>query len=208
MIRTATPSFRGGRGWTVHKRRPAAVAGSVGAAGLRIIHAVNTQRLVTLRHRPDCRHGARGFTILELLVALVVVGVLTAVAYPSFTASIRKGRRAEAFGKLNAVQLAQERWRSNNALYSSQLASLPTAVPPGLGIPLTTGDGRYALALGGVPSATGYEVIASAVSGTSQIDDGNCAQLGVRITNANIEYGSAATAQVIDYAAGNRCWAR
>ncbi len=142
------------------------------------------------------------------MIVLVIIGVLSALVYPSFVDSIRKGRRTEAFGKLNAVQLAQERWRSNNATYASLLTDAPTATPPGLGIPATTGDGRYAISLEAGVTATTYAVIASAISGTSQAQDGSCVRLRVRIASGNIFYGSATVAGTFDESAGNRCWSR
>ena len=59
--------------------------------------------------------GQPGFTIVELTIALVVVGVLASIALPSFMDAIRKSRRSDAFAALSAVQQAQERWRGNNA---------------------------------------------------------------------------------------------
>ncbi len=151
-----------------------------------------------------------GFTIVELVIVLVIIGVLTALVFPSFMDAVRKGRRTEAFGKLNAVQLAQERWRANNAAYSAVLTSAPTASPPGLGIPATSADGRYALSIEADPAtaATTYSATATAVSGSSQAADGSCAKLAVRIRDGNIEYGSAVAGGAPDYTAGNRCWAR
>ncbi|MEX6435586.1 type IV pilin protein, partial [Escherichia coli] len=40
------------------------------------------------------RRSVQGFTLVELMVAVAVVGILAAVAYPSYSESVRKGRRA------------------------------------------------------------------------------------------------------------------
>ena len=71
--------------------------------------------------------AAPGFTLVEVMIAVVIVGLLAAVAIPAFTDSVRKSRRAEAFSALSAVQLAQERWRGNNASYASELANTPAS---------------------------------------------------------------------------------
>lgn len=151
----------------------------------------------------------RGFTTIELLIALVILGVLLAVALPNFQSSIRKGRRSEAFSALSVVQQAQERHRSTNATFTTLLTAAPTATPPGLGLPATrTPTGYYDLAVSSA-NATTYVATATAVSGTSQANDGDCAVLAVRMEGGNIRYGSGTS---IDWTGTNtdpqRCWAR
>lgn len=146
------------------------------------------------------------------MLAVVIVGVLSALAYPTFLDSIRKGRRAEALTALAGVQQAQERWRSNNAAYTTVLANTAGAANPpnGLGVAATTPTGYYTMS---VPTATAteYTATATAVAGTSQDSDGSCKMLGARLTaGGNLSYGSGVSS--IDWAAANpdagRCWAR
>lgn len=146
----------------------------------------------------------RGFTLIELMIAVAILAIVGSLAYPSFMGSIRKGRRAEAFAALSAVQQAQERWRGSNATYSSNLTAAP---PAGLGLAATTAGGLYSISLTNT-SATGYEVSATAVSGTSQVHDGNCAKLGVRMAGGNLTYAGAGAAGTLAYAATNLCWNR
>jgi type IV pilus assembly protein PilE len=150
-----------------------------------------------------------GFTLVELMIAVVVVAVLASIALPSFMDSIRKSRRSDAFAALSAVQQAQERWRGNNASYASALANTAAAGSPpnGLGLPETTSSGYYSVALSGV-TATGYQATATAVTGKSQAADGNCFRLRVEMAGGNIVYGSAAAAGDFDVSSNNRCWAR
>ena len=69
----------------------------------------------------------RGFTLIELMIGVAIIGVIAAVAFPSYQASIRKSRRAEAIAALSSVQLAQERWRANNTTYTTSLwTTLPS----------------------------------------------------------------------------------
>ena len=162
--------------------------------------------------RPQPLRRARGFTIIELMIALVVVGVLLSLAFPSLMGSIRKSRRAEAFTKLNAVQLAQERFRANNPTYASSLTNAADAAPPGLALLASTTDGRYTVALddtdpAAVP-ATDYGVIATPVSGSSQVDDGNCARLRLRVRAGNTFYEAAPTGGSFSEALGRTCWVR
>ncbi len=89
-----------------------------------------------------------GFTLMELMIVLAIVGILAALAYPSYRDSVRKGNRAEAITALHAISLAQEKWRANNATYATNLTASSTATPPGLGLSAfapATGIALYAL---------------------------------------------------------------
>jgi type IV pilus assembly protein PilE len=151
--------------------------------------------------------------MVELALTLVVLGVLTAIALPSYQGSVRKGRRAEAFSALALVQQSQERWRGNNSSYTTVLPNTAAASAPadGLGVSSGTSSGLYTISLpDGSATATGYTVLATAVGGTSQAKDGDCKVLGVRVASGVIQYGSGAAA--IDWAAAEpdagKCWAR
>lgn len=144
------------------------------------------------------RRRLNGFTLIELMIAVAVVGILLAVALPSFLDSIRKGRRAEAFAALSAIQQAQERWRSNNALYGT-LSNLTIAS--------STSGGNYTLAVS-ASTATGYEATADG-SGSGQRNDGQCTKLSVRVDRGAITYASCTgSGCTFTYAATDRCWSR
>jgi type IV pilus assembly protein PilE len=153
----------------------------------------------------------RGFTLVELMIAVVVAGVLLAVALPSFTGSLRKSRRSDAFSALTAVQQAQERWRSLHGTYAanSDLTVATTATPPGLGLAASTASGNYGIAISD-PSANGYTVIATATSTGSQSSDAGCATMAVLVSSGDIKYGGSSGS--IDWTATNpdpnRCWNR
>jgi type IV pilus assembly protein PilE len=147
--------------------------------------------------------------MIEAMIVVALIGILAAIALPSFLDSIRKGRRSDAFAALSAVQQAQERWRGNRNAYAALLTPMPTADPPGLGLAATSPKGYYSIRIDDDSStATGYSATATAVSGTSQVNDGSCRMLRVRVDRGNIFYGSAAAEGDFDESAGNRCWAR
>lgn len=148
-----------------------------------------------------------GFTLIELMITVAILGIIGAIALPTFFDAIRKSRRTDAFTALSAVQQAQERWRANNPTYTDQLTALPSASVPGLGLPAVTTNGHYAIAIDS-PTATGYNVVATAQSTSSQARDGNCVRLRVQVAMGNITYGSAAATGGFDNSTGNRCWSR
>lgn len=136
-----------------------------------------------------------GFTLIELMIAIVLVGVLAAVALPSYRDSVRKGRRSEAFTALSTLQQAQERYRGNHTTFAA-LSDLP-------GITANTTNGHYAIAVSGVTDA-GYTATATAQG--SQAADTACGVLAVRMAGGNISYGAGSSSPT--FPDPNRCWAR
>jgi type IV pilus assembly protein PilE len=111
------------------------------------------------------RQCKTGFTLIELMIVVAVVGILAAIAYPSYMDSVRKSRRSDAINDLSAIALAQEKWRANHTTYGT-LADVWGGVT-------TTSGGYYTLA---IPTNTGtaFTITATAVSGTSQASDTGC----------------------------------
>jgi type IV pilus assembly protein PilE len=165
---------------------------------------INNRAMPALR--TGCPRRGHGFTLMELMIAIAIVAILAAVALPIYFDSIRKGRRSEAISALTAVQQAQERWRANNAAYTTALTA---SAPDGLGLAATTGNGMYTLTIDEA-SAIGYTVTAAAVSTGAQADDKRCASLRVKQLRGNVLYGSACkTCSLADPPTDpNRCWSR
>ena len=73
----------------------------------------------------------RGFTLMELIITMVIIGVLTAIAIPNYTAYIIRSNRAEARGQLLEMSVWMERWRTERGRYDNPAsAGNPPPTPP------------------------------------------------------------------------------
>lgn len=159
----------------------------------------------TARQLPHAARSRGGFTLIELMAVVVVIGLLAAVALPSFLDSVRKGRRAEAHAALAQLQQAQERWRANNSTYTGTLADLKLNLDASAHTP-----GDYYVVNIDSADGTGYTATANAVSGSSQAGDTQCTTMRVRLTGGNLQYGGCSGCSVPGGALAdpNRCWSR
>jgi len=73
---------------------------------------------------------ARGFTLIELMITVAVVGILAAVAYPSYLSFIIRGNRSQGQQFLMELAQRQERYRLDQGKYTDTLADLVGLSPP------------------------------------------------------------------------------
>lgn len=97
------------------------------------------------------KRSNRGFTLIEVMITVVIIGILTAVALPSYSDYLTRGRVSEAFSALGAAQASAEQFWTNTRDYTGFNA-------PGTGFPADTPN--FTFALSGV-SAAGYTLTAT-----------------------------------------------
>ena len=114
---------------------------------------------------------SRGYSIIELLIALAIAGILFAVAVPAYNGYVQRSHRADAHGALLDVSARQERFMSQNNTYTTEIAGAA-----GLNMGTTTSREEYydlsVAACGGGDISTCYVVTATARG--SQVGDTDC----------------------------------
>lgn len=109
-----------------------------------------------------------GFTIIELMIVVVIVGILSMIALPSFQASMLKGKRTDAKATLVDAASRMEQYYLDNKQYTATITAI--------GTPATSPEGHYTMsvtaATAACPIASCYELVATAQGG--QTDDTGC----------------------------------
>ena len=70
------------------------------------------------------RRGNRGFTLVEMMIAIGIIAILASIAYPSYVGSVKKSRRVEAQTALQQVATLEEQYFSETGSYTADLTKL------------------------------------------------------------------------------------
>ncbi len=87
------------------------------------------------------KRNTSGFTMVELLVVLVIIGILAAVATPIFLGNTQKAKASEAVATMSLIRQAQRDYFINNNSYITSISDISKTAPNGLNI--DTGVTQY-----------------------------------------------------------------
>jgi type IV pilus assembly protein PilE len=101
-----------------------------------------------------------GFTLVELMIVVVVLAIITAIAYPSYTGHVRKARRATAQAALVDVGAKEQAYLLERRAYATTLADLSFATPQEI-----TGAYTITLAVDNAASPMTFVATATPING-------------------------------------------
>jgi len=126
----------------------------------------NLTAIHTQAHIARTSNRERGFTFIEIMIAVVIVGILTALALPSYGNYVRDARRSD--GHLALLQAAQAMERCKSTSWSYASCTIETTSP----------EDYYTLAqVAADASATTYTITATATG--AQASDSACSPMSI-----------------------------
>jgi type IV pilus assembly protein PilE len=130
------------------------------------------------------RTSSNGFTLIEMMIVVVIIGVLASIAYPAYNRYSTQTRRSDAKIALTQTASSQERFYSDCNTYASTLEGTPRACATGVlslsaAAPVLSPNSHYTLTIaagniaGGCAAFTcGYTITATPAAGGRQVGDG------------------------------------
>ncbi len=129
-------------------------------------------------------HRQRGVTLIELVVVMIIVGILAAIAIPSYRTYVLRSQRSDAKDALLALATQQEKHYLQCYTYGTSIAAATNCAAGQLQGAANSKNGWYALTVV-AGDATTFTVRATAINGQNQWQDTACrdftvTQAGVR----------------------------
>jgi len=151
-------------------------------------------------------HHTRGFTLIELMIALVIVAILAGLALPAYQDSVIKSRRSEAKAALLDLQNRMERFFIDKNTYNNACITGVGTCASGNSVlgSATTENGYYQLSITVTGGGTGYTLKAAPQG--AQTKDTKCQTLTLTNTGAKGVAGPAPTGTPAPTSSAANCW--
>lgn len=107
----------------------------------------------------------RGFTLIEILVVVAIIGMLSAIAYPAYGNYLVKGNRGAAQSHMLELAQAQAQYLADNREYAASVDGLSMTTP-------TAVSSKYTIAITANDSPPRFAITATPVIGSKQAGDG------------------------------------
>ena len=138
--------------------------------------------------------GIGGYTLIELMIAVAIVGILAAVVYPSYTDGVNRSRRAEAMTALARIATMQEQYYADHRTYATDMTDLGFSADP-----YVTENGYYSIDTAAVTAITTDYIITATAAGMQASADGQC-------TSFSWDYLGQKTAKKGSADNSSECW--
>lgn len=111
----------------------------------------------------------KGFTLIEVMIVVAIIGIIAAIAYPSYLDSIRKSNRADAKASLNDRVQQMHRCYSRDFDFSN-CSAVGTS---------DSAEGFYSITVRATDGGQGFEATATPIAGTTQEKDADCQEFSI-----------------------------
>lgn len=134
------------------------------------------------------RKRSGGFTLIELMIVVIVVGVLAGLGIPAYKDYVRKARRSDGKELLLRLQVEEEKFRTNNPTYTSTLGVGGLGITSNLSL-----EGYYTVAITAGATATEFTLSATPTTKGNQNSDTACSPLTLAVNNGVVTKGPSAS---------------
>ena len=121
---------------------------------------------------PQPRLKAKGFTLIEVMIVVAIIGILASVAYPSYTDYVRRGQVTEAFTQLSTWRTKMEQYYQDNRQYGTNGANCADVAPPAWAasapVLAYTGSQFFTFTCAVTNAGQGYTLTATGSAGRAQ----------------------------------------
>jgi len=138
-----------------------------------------------LQHILGKKKENEGFTLIELLVVIIIIGILSAIALPSFLNQANKAKQSEAKTYIGSLNTGEQAYYTEKGAFNSDITSL------GVGVQTQTVNYIYSMTVSG--TGTGSKATAtSATTGVSAVIRNYAGTVALQSTGANSDITSVA----------------